>query len=135
MSRRVRRALCGSTLAAACLGAGIEASRFDDQVPQAARAARANTAVTWDFETGNLLGWQASGRAFAFQPTLGDNPRARQREPANPQGRYWLGTYERYQGRGEPGATQGDEPQGTLTSIAFTVPVSLSMRSKSLMWA
>lgn len=77
-----------------------------------------------DFEMGNLSNWTAAGEAFLFQPTHGDNPTARHRgQPSQHQGRYWIGTYERYQGRfGEtPGAVQGDGPQGDLTSIDFTI--------------
>ncbi|CAM9635564.1 unnamed protein product, partial [Choristocarpus tenellus] len=32
------------------------------------------TATTWDFETGDLVGWTQTGTAFALQPTYGDNP-------------------------------------------------------------
>lgn len=76
---------------------------------------------TLDFETGDLRGWEASGTAFRCQPTLGDNPRARDRESSNHQGRYWVGTFECYQGGSRsPGEVQGDGAQGTLTSRAFT---------------
>lgn len=84
---------------------------------------------TWDFETGTLQGWEQTGTAFRFQPTLGDNPTARdRRQPSGHQGRWWIGTFERYRGRrGErPGGVQGDEPQGTLTSAVFTIPSTLS---------
>ncbi|MBV5259760.1 hypothetical protein FLX56_15190 [Synechococcus moorigangaii CMS01] len=80
---------------------------------------------TLDFETGDLRGWTQTGDAFQFQPTLDDNPTARDRGmPAQHQGRYWIGTYEKYQGKpGEtPGEIQDDGPQGTLTSSAFTIP-------------
>lgn len=80
---------------------------------------------TLDFEDGNLRGWTKTGTAFNYQPTFGDNPTARNRgQPSNHVGNYWIGTYERFQGRrGErPGATQGDRPTGTLTSRAFEVP-------------
>lgn len=80
---------------------------------------------TGDFEEGNLRGWEAAGTAFRYQPTLDDNPTARQRQqPSNHQGRYWIGTYEHYQGgqRQKPGNIQGDEAVGTLTSAAFTIP-------------
>ena len=85
--------------------------------------ASADGDVTWDFETGDLRGWASSGTAFAFQPTRGDNPRARQ-STSNHQGEYWVGTYERYQGRrGEAaGTAQGDRPQGTLESPTFEIP-------------
>lgn len=85
--------------------------------------ASADGDVTWDFETGDLRGWTSSGTAFAFQPTRGDNPRARQ-STSNHQGEYWVGTYERYQGRrGEAAGTfQGDRPQGTLESQTFEIP-------------
>ncbi len=80
---------------------------------------------TLDFEEGNLRGWYPQGEAFNYQPTLGDNPTARNRgQPSNHQGRYWIGTYERYQdtSRQKPGDIQGDEPQGTLTSASFKIP-------------
>ena len=83
------------------------------------------TGITWDFETRDLRGWTPTGRAFAFQPTLGDNPTARNRgQPSNHRGRYWIGTFERYGGRRgqSPGDTAGDGPIGTLTSLYFTVP-------------
>ena len=85
--------------------------------------ASADGEVTWDFETGDLRGWTSSGTAFAFQPTRGDNPRARQ-STSNHQGEYWVGTYERYQGRrgDAAGTVQGERPQGTLESQTFQIP-------------
>jgi hypothetical protein len=80
---------------------------------------------TMDFEQGNLKGWQKTGNAFDYQPTRDDNPTARHRgQPSRHQGRYWVGTFEKYQGRpGEkPGSTQGDAPTGTLTSATFKIP-------------
>ncbi len=80
---------------------------------------------TLDFETGDLKGWEKTGNAFKYQPTLNDNPTARHRgQPSNHRDRYWIGTYEKYQGRHgqEPGMIQGDRPQGTLTSSSFTIP-------------
>jgi hypothetical protein len=80
---------------------------------------------TRDFETGDLRGWTRTGNAFNYQPTFGDNPTARRRgQPSKHQGRYWIGTYEKYQGLPgqRPGAVQGDQPQGTLTSLPFSIP-------------
>lgn len=80
---------------------------------------------TLDFEDGNLQGWRQTGTAFRNQPTLGDNPTARRRgQPSQHQGRYWIGGYENYQGLEgqQPGTTQGDSPQGTLSSAQFTIP-------------
>ncbi len=75
-----------------------------------------------DFETGTLEGWTAEGEAFVDQPTKGDNSRARNRETANVQGEWWIGGFERYTGAvGQPGATRGDQPTGTLTSQPFTI--------------
>ena len=31
------------------------------------------TTTTWDFETGDLIGWVKTGTAFDYQPTWGDN--------------------------------------------------------------
>lgn len=80
---------------------------------------------TLDFEEGNLKGWEPEGEAFRYQPTLDDNPTARHRgQPSNHQGRYWIGTFEKYHGHPnqKPGDIQGDRPQGTLTSASFTIP-------------
>lgn len=80
---------------------------------------------TLDFEEGNLRGWTKTGNAFDHQPTLGDNPTARHRgQPSNHQGRYWIGTYEKYQGKHgqKPGDIQGDRQTGTLTSSPFKIP-------------
>ena len=80
---------------------------------------------TLDFETGNLTGWTKTGTVFDYQPTLGDNPTARRRgQPSKHQGRYWIGGFEKYQGKPgqKPGTIQGDRPQGTLTSPPFTIP-------------
>ncbi len=77
-----------------------------------------------DFEHGDLTNWRASGDAFIYQPTKGDNPTARRRgQPSMHQGEYWIGTFEKYQGDPgqKPGDTQGDRPTGTLTSVPFTI--------------
>jgi hypothetical protein len=79
---------------------------------------------THDFEQGDLRGWTTTGEALNFQPTLGDNPSARHRgQPSHHQGKYWIGTFEKYQGHeGEKaGAIQGDAPQGTMTSAEFVI--------------
>lgn len=80
-----------------------------------------------DFELGDLTNWQATGNAFACQPTMGDNPLARGRgQSAKHQGDYWIGTFECYNGvSGSPGSIQGDQAVGTLTSIPFIIKHSL----------
>jgi hypothetical protein len=79
--------------------------------------------TTWDFESGDLRGWTKTGTAFDFQPTYGDNPTGRNRgQPSRHQGQYWIGTFEKRPRPSDPaGQTQGDGPQGTLTSPAFTI--------------
>lgn len=65
-----------------------------------------------DFESGALKDWTAEGEAFAGQPIEGDAVHARRADMRSQHsGRFWIGTFER----------QGDAPQGTLTSAAFTV--------------
>ena len=81
-------------------------------------AAASAAEITFDFESGDLRGWTATGTAFQNQPTEGDNANLRGR-PANPIGRYWIGTFENCRAGGKPGETQGDEPTGTLTSAPF----------------
>lgn len=79
--------------------------------------------ITWNFETGDLRGWDAKGNAFQFQPTYGDNPTERHRgQPSKHQGNYWIGGFEkRPTPDDKPGETQGDDPKGTLTSKPFTI--------------
>ena len=80
--------------------------------------------VNSDFEAGDLTNWTATGQAFAYQPTKGDNPTARHRnQPSKHQGNFWIGTFEKYRGgAGErPGSSQGDRPKGTLRSIQFHI--------------
>lgn len=79
---------------------------------------------TADFETGDLTGWTKTGDAFDFQPTKGDNPTARNRGQASQhQGDWWIGGYEKYQGKSgqKAGDIQGDGPKGTLTSAEFKI--------------
>ena len=108
-------------------------------------AARART--TWDFETGNLMGWSATGNAFDYQPTYGDNSRHRgaydgfgdssskslgTQTSSSMKGRFYVGTYELrpadnsdyykyYNKVPKAGSIQGDEPVGTLTSDPFSI--------------
>ncbi len=77
-----------------------------------------------DFEMGNLNHWKAQGSAFERQPTLGDNPSVREYgKHSNHQGKYWIGTYELYQGKpGEkPGMVRKDVAFGTLRSEPFKI--------------
>jgi hypothetical protein len=123
----------------------------DDQLLVGAPGSRARPRTTWDFETGTLAGWTATGTAFNTQPTYGDNTAARpvysrtvpagaaapQDDPlmstlftdipgaseyAGLRGTYWIGTYENRPTAGDaPGGVQGDSPMGTLESDPFRV--------------
>lgn len=81
------------------------------------------SACPFDFETGNLDGWNLTGTAFNNQPTYGDNPTARNRgQPANQQGDWWIGGAEdRPCPQVKAGYVIEDEPQGTLTSPPFAI--------------
>jgi hypothetical protein len=77
-----------------------------------------------DFEMGNLTNWRTEGDAFKYQPVKGDNVKARSpKQSAKHAGAYWVGTYEKYQGKtGEKaGATQGNAPVGGLLSQRFII--------------
>jgi len=97
----------------------------------AASAAMANGQTTEDllfpnsdFEQGDLTNWKADGQAFKDQPTLGDNVKVRRKtKSALLRGKYWVGTFERYQGKPgqKPGDAQGDKMQGGLLSKGFTI--------------
>ena len=78
----------------------------------------------FDFEEGNnsLATWNKTGDAFSFQPTYGDNPTARNREPSNHQGNYWIGGYEnRPTPESKAGTVRGDRLIGTITSPVFRI--------------
>ncbi|XP_074612278.1 uncharacterized protein LOC141866648 [Acropora palmata] len=78
--------------------------------------------INFDFEKGNLDGWTKSGTAFNYQPTYGDNSRARRSQPANLQGKWYIGTFEkRPNPRVRAGTVQRDAPKGTLTSQRFKI--------------
>jgi len=106
----------------------------------------AKTRTTWDFETGDLSGWEQTGDAFRYQPTYGDNSKHRavyegygneaSKSSGDPQssrlvGRYYVGSFEKrpsslesYQSPDNTfplGNFQGDEPTGTLTSDPFII--------------
>ena len=73
-----------------------------------------------DFEKGDLANWTAVGDAFVAQPTKGDNSMLRKKETSGLQGKFWIGTFEKYDGKtGRPGQARGDKPIGTLTSKPF----------------
>jgi len=75
-----------------------------------------------DFEKGDLTNWTPKGDAFTVQPTKGDNPKLRKKGPTEFQGKFWIGTFEKYDGKtGKAGLVRGDKPTGTLTSIPFTL--------------
>ena len=77
-----------------------------------------------DFEKGTLENWTAEGDAMTFQPTKGDQIAARTqgKDTNNIQGEYWIGTFEKYDGKtGNPGAIRGDAATGRLVSKEFTI--------------
>lgn len=77
-----------------------------------------------DFEQGDLSNWHTEGLAFTYQPVKGENVVVREPDKqVRPQGDYWVGTYERYQGKPgqQPGMRQGDSPVGGLLSAPFVI--------------
>src|ERR1041385_837761 len=68
--------------------------------------------LNFDFESGTLADWTATGTAFNGQPVKGDTVASRRSDMKSQHaGQYWIGTYE----------VNGDAPQGTLTSVPFEV--------------
>lgn len=127
-----------------CFGFSVDID--GDRAVVGAPCSSANPQTSWDFETGNLIGWFKTGDAFDYQPTYGDNSRKRtcysgigridsytsgQPQDAQIQGRYYIGTYEKRPGdpldflspnqNHQEGDIQGDEPVGTLTSDPFVI--------------
>lgn len=70
-----------------------------------------------DFEKGALENWTPEGEAFLYQP-VGEDILRENRRPffLNIQGRYFVGTYDKY-----AGVSQGDGPEGRLVSAPFTI--------------
>jgi putative membrane-bound dehydrogenase-like protein len=90
------------------VAADLDAARADGRLPTDQQGRPLN----FDFETGNLRDWQATGNAFAGQPVKDDTVHARRADMrSNHVGNFWVGTYE----------VAGDKVQGTLTSRAFRV--------------
>lgn len=70
--------------------------------------------LNFDFETGTLKDWTATGEAFAQQPVKGpidQNRKYGKGRVAEHQGDFWIGGYEKLE----------DRPKGTLTSAPFKV--------------
>jgi len=127
-----------------CFGFSVDID--GDRAVVGAPCSSATPQTSWDFETGNLIGWFKTGEAFDYQPTYGDNSRKRKSynsigridsytfgapQDAEVQGRYYIGTYEKRPGdpldilipnpNHQEGDTQGDGPVGTLTSDPFMI--------------
>ncbi len=112
----MRRAIEAACVAILCAGLSSAASAAAPS-PSGARGElprdAAGRLLNFDFETGTLDNWTASGEAFARQPVKGDTVTTRGRGMKSEHtGRYWVGGYE---------VSLSDEPQGTLTSAPFKV--------------
>ena len=115
-----------------------------DYIAVGAVSSSTSTTSTWNFEDGDLRGWFATGTAFQYQPTFGDNTYLRpiyaassKRIPvgagqhSNLVGRYFIGTFDKRPGSSDDfrvpdlsypqGNAQGDLPMGTLTSQTFSI--------------
>lgn len=84
--------------------------KFNEEVTIDCNSPASSSSITFDFECGCLSGWTVSGGAFKFQPTLGDNVRARDpNQRSGHEGNYWIGSYENYTSKaGTPGAAVGE---------------------------
>ena len=123
---------------------GWSVSLDENQLAVGAIYSAAATTTTWDFETGTLRGWTAFGTAFAYQPTFGDNSKHRlvdrmgistqqksTGESSRMRGLYYIGTFEMRPGNSTDyrtgdarylaGSSQGNSPQGVLTSDVFII--------------
>mmetsp|Transcript_31945 Transcript_31945/g.108459 ORF Transcript_31945/g.108459 Transcript_31945/m.108459 type:complete len:1614 (+) Transcript_31945:44-4885(+) len=94
---------------------GYAVAAHGDAVVVGAPHAAGAAMTTWDFETGDLSGWRATGDAFDDQPTFGDGPSYRENmeypvgndgtgsgggppQAARLRGRYFVGTLDDRQG-------------------------------------
>ncbi len=83
-----------------------------------------NPAITWNFESGFLRGWNRSGNAFDHQPVQrGKTVTPKTRSFAG-EGNFWVTSYEMNSGLSSANVTAnvtGDIPTGTLESLPFIV--------------
>jgi putative membrane-bound dehydrogenase-like protein len=110
----MRRSLFTATLVFLLLGAALHGqTKIAPTPPEGILPVGADgRPLNLDFETGTLKDWTAEGDAFAGQPVRGDTVFPRHSDnKSQHQGSYWIGGYE----------LRGDKPQGTLTSVPFTV--------------
>ena len=91
------------------------------------------TKTTWDFETGDLRRWRKSDNVFNYQPTLDDNPNAWDRsKSSNHQGKYWIGTFERFHGKPSQKPGDIDTPVNVWVAIKPHTKVQTQTRVPNL---
>ncbi|PFX11904.1 Pikachurin [Stylophora pistillata] len=104
--------------------AGYTEKGFRCKCPLGFTGVNCKKACSFDFEDG-IGAWEMTGRAFIYQPTFGDNPKARKRETAKQQGDWWIGGSERRPTKSDPAGNLNpdgaDKPNGTLTSPCFRI--------------
>ncbi len=110
-------------VSAAAVAAAIAAAMAGGPSAATAQPSPAPTAgpeVTWDFETGDLRGWRASGAAFTAEPTRED----RVGPATGHQGEYWVSSFRRLRSGADPfqRGPAGDAAQGALESQPFELP-------------
>lgn len=130
----------------------------DDLLVVGAPRAPGAAKTTWDFETGDLQGWQYTGDAFVDQPTFGDGPASRQDtennvlgqasslsleggrpRSARPRGRYFIATKDARPGAGReeyrhpfPGTEKGQSDGSDIaigTLTSEAVPIPVECRN------
>lgn len=78
--------------------------------------------ITWNFETGDCMGWTRKGSAFENQPLCEDASPPSPGEQ-NHQGRCWIGGHANSSGSSPAptGAVQGDGATGEMISLPFLI--------------
>ena len=112
-------ALVSAAAVAAAIAAAV-AGGPSAATAQPSPAPSAGPEVTWDFETGDLRGWRASGAAFTAEPTRED----RVGPATGHQGEYWVSSFRRLRSGADPfqRGPAGDAAQGALESQPFELP-------------
>ena len=109
--RSLRASLMRAGLTALLAGFGWSVGTLAEESPRGVLPTDDQGApLNFDFETGTLKDWTATGEAFAGQPTAGDTVANRRSDmKSRHAGTYWVGSYEK----------NGDLPKGRLTSRSF----------------
>jgi hypothetical protein len=109
---------------------GNAVSLDEDNAIIGANSSPAKARTTWDFETGDLIGWSKTGKAFCSQPIATSNiflkaykgmEESHRRYKSNARGHFYIDTFYNYDSIDNRFTIQGNGAIGSVTSDPFPV--------------